>query len=83
MFPAFSSIFILTVIALERMYAIGWPFRHRVLKMQTYVVGVAAPWIIAFIVTLSANLLGFVFNKSSRALTTTFLITSIVLTCIA
>ena len=83
MFPAFSSIFILTVIALERMYAIGWPFRHRVLKMQTYVVAVAAPWIIAFIVTLSANLLGFVFNKSSRALTTTFLITSIVLTCIA
>ena len=83
MLPGFASIFNLTVIAWERMYAIGWPYRYRVLKMQTYVVAVAAAWIMAFVVTSSANLLDFVLYKSSGALTTTFLITPIVLTCIA
>ena len=79
----FASIFTLTVIALERMYAIGWPFHHRVLKMQTYVVAVTAPWIMAFVATSSANLLDFVFDKPLGALTTTFLITPTVVTCIA
>ncbi|XP_015757561.1 PREDICTED: adenosine receptor A1-like [Acropora digitifera] len=83
MLPGFASIFTLTVIALERMYAIGWPFRHRVLQIQTYIVAIATSWIMAFVVTLSANLLDFVINKSSVALTTIFLITPIVLTCIA
>ena len=83
MLPGFASIFTLTVIALERMYAIGWPYGYRVLKMQTYVVAVAALWIMAFVVTSSANLLDFVLSKPSGALTTTFLITPIVLTCIA
>ena len=83
MLPGFASIFTLTVIALERMYAIGWPFRHRVLPTHTYIVAIATPWIMAFVVTPSANLLAFVFYKSSVALTTTFVITAIVLTCIA
>ena len=79
----FASIFTLTVIAFERMHAIGWPFRHRVLKMQTYVVAVTAPWIMAFVVTSIAALLKVFFDKSLEALTTTFLTTPIALTCIA
>ena len=82
MLPAFASIFTLTVIALERMGAIGWPFRHRVLKIQTYIAAIATPWIMAFLVTLCANLLQLV-NKPSIELITTFLITPIAITCIA
>ena len=83
MLPGFASIFTLTVIALERMYAIGWPFRHRVLTTQMYIAAIATPWMMAFVVFSSSYLLNFVFYKSSTALTTTFLISPIVLTCIA
>ena len=82
MLPGFASIFTLTVIAFERMYAIGWPFRHRVLKTQTYVIAISTPWVMAFVVTLCANLLQFV-NKTSIELITTFLITPIGPVCIA
>ena len=82
MLPGFASIFTLVVISLERMYAIGWPFRHRVLKTQTYIVAIATPWVMAFVVTSCANLLQFV-NKTSKELVTTFLITPIGLACTA
>ena len=84
MLPGFASIFTLTVIALERMYAVGWPFRHRVLKTQSYVIAIVAPWIMAFVVTFCANLLQLV-NKHFIALILimTFLITPVVVTCMA
>ena len=47
MFTGFASIFTLTVIALERLLAIGWPFRHRALSGKAYVVAIATPWILA------------------------------------
>ncbi|XP_068724439.1 adenosine receptor A2a-like [Montipora capricornis] len=50
MFTGFTSIFTLTVIALERLLAIGWPFRHRALSGKAYVVAIATPWILAFTV---------------------------------
>ena len=59
-----ASIFTLAVIALERINAIGWPFRHSVLKTQTYVITIATQWITAFVVTIYANILQFV-NESS------------------
>ena len=83
MLPGFASIFTLAVIALERMFAIGWPFRHRVLTTQTYIVAVAIPWIMAFVVTSCVILLQFVINKPSIKLITIFLITPIAVTCIA
>ena len=49
MFTGFTSIFTLAAISLERMYAIGWPFRHRVLNSQVYIFAVAIPWILALI----------------------------------
>ena len=42
MLPGFASIFTLTVIALERMYAIDWSFRHRVLKIQSYAIAIGS-----------------------------------------
>ncbi|XP_015757560.1 PREDICTED: beta-1 adrenergic receptor-like [Acropora digitifera] len=44
MFTGFASIFTLAVIALERLYAIGWPLRHRVLRNEIYFAAIATPW---------------------------------------
>ncbi|XP_078363664.1 adenosine receptor A3-like [Oculina patagonica] len=46
-----TSIYTLAVISLERMYAIGWPVRHRTLNLRVYMLGVVTPWILAAIVT--------------------------------
>ena len=50
MFTGLTSIFTLAVISLERMYAIGWPYRHRVLKCRSYITGIVIPWILALAV---------------------------------
>ncbi|XP_068707368.1 histamine H2 receptor-like [Montipora foliosa] len=81
MFAAFASIFTLAVIALERMYAIGWPFRHRVLKTQAYAVAIAIPWIMAFIVTIIA--LSLQHRQSFAFFIAIFLSTPVVITCVA
>ena len=80
MFTAFASIFTLAVIALERMYAIGWPFRHRVLKTQAYAVAIAIPWIMAFIVTIIALSLR---HRQCVVFTSIFISIPVVLTCVA
>ena len=50
-FTGISSMFTLTAISLERMYAIGWPFRHRTLTCRVYIFTIAIPWIITAIFT--------------------------------
>ena len=45
-----ASIFTLAAVSLERLFAIGWPLRHRVASPQTYVALVSIPWILALIV---------------------------------
>ncbi|XP_068705925.1 adenosine receptor A1-like isoform X1 [Montipora foliosa] len=82
-FAGFASIFTIAVIALERMYAIGWPFRHRVLKIHTYVVAIGTPWITAFIVTVIGNLSGYIFRKTVAALLAMFISTPVVVICVA
>ena len=42
-----TSIYTLSVISLERMYAIGWPLRHRTLNFRVYVFAIVIPWILA------------------------------------
>ena len=81
MFAGFTSIFTLAVIALERMYAIGWPFCHRVLKTQAYAIAIATPWMMAFIVTIIAHFLPH--RQSFAFFTAIFLLTPVVLTCVA
>ena len=39
-----ASIFTLTVISLERMYAVCWPFRHQTLSQSSYIIALCMPW---------------------------------------
>ena len=51
MFTSTSSIYTLAVISLERMFAIGWPLRHRTANFRVYICAISIPWIIAAIFT--------------------------------
>ena len=53
MFTSTSSIYTLAVISLERMFAIGWPLRHRTANFRVYICAIALPWIIAAILTIT------------------------------
>ena len=57
MFTAFSSIFHLAVISLERLHATLQPFRHRQLSLKAYWVAVATPWILSLTVRISTLIL--------------------------
>lgn len=86
MLPGFASIFTLATIALERMYAIGWPFRHRVLKTEAYVVAIATPWLLAMIVAVTGSVLKNALpheSNSYSALLGIFLTLPVILTCLA
>ena len=50
-FTGIASIVTLSAISLERMYAIGWPFRHRNLNFRVYMFAIAIPWILTTIFT--------------------------------
>ena len=49
-----TSVSSIALISLERLYAIGWPLKHRLLKRNHYVIGIALTWLyaIAFMVLL-------------------------------
>ena len=86
MLPGFASTFTLATIALERMYAIGWPFRHRVLKTEAYVVAIATPWLLAMIVAVTGSVLKNALpheSNSYSALLGIFLTLPVILTCLA
>ena len=86
MLPGFASTFTLATIALERMYAIGWPFRHRVLKTEAYVVAIATPWLLAMIGAVSGSVLKNALpheSNSYSALLGIFLTLPVILTCLA
>lgn len=59
-----ASILTLAVIALERFYAIYFPFRHRTLRLQTYLVGILVPWITALFVALLFLIAVFTVNRT-------------------
>ena len=50
-FTGITSIYTLVVISLERMFAVGWPVRHRTVNYRVYVCAISIPWIIAAIFT--------------------------------
>jgi len=84
-FTAIASIFTLAAISLERMYAIGWPFRHRTLKFRVYIFAIAMPWILAAIFT-SITLLAFLSITTREKyvyIRTLFLSTPLLVMCIA
>ncbi|XP_068705873.1 adenosine receptor A2a-like isoform X2 [Montipora foliosa] len=83
MFTGFASIFTLTVIALERLLAIGWPLRHRALSSKAYIVAIATPWILAFTVAWIETIFNYVIDQGIVFLVLffIFLFAPIILTC--
>ena len=85
MFTGFTSIFTLTVIALERLLAIGWPFRHRALSGKAYVLAIAIPWILASTVAWTVITFHYLSLQPIPFLVLffIFLFAPIILTCVA
>ena len=54
-----SSIFTLTVISLERLFAVSRPLRHLQLSSQCYAIAIATPWILSLAVTSVRVLLNY------------------------
>lgn len=53
MLAGLASVFILAVISLEGMHAIGWPLRHCSLSSRVYIVGIVILWCLAAIAASS------------------------------
>ena len=58
-FTGLISIFTLASISLERMFAIGWPLRHRTLTSNFYKCAIGIPWIVCLLGILTRVLLHF------------------------
>ena len=84
-FTSTASIVTLAAISLERMYGIGWPFRHRTLSFRVYMFAIAISWILAAILTSIVILAHFSIITLENAIytRTLFLSTPLLLMCIA
>ena len=84
MFTSTSSIYTLAVISLERMFAIGWPLRHRTANFRVYIYAISIPWIIAAIFTVftDANF-NFITSDSVIYLLVLFPATPLLVMCVA
>ena len=64
-FTSTSSIYTLAVISLERMFAIGWPLRHRTANFRVYICAISIPWIIAAIFTVLTDVYVYIIKRYS------------------
>jgi len=71
-FTGTSSLICLTMISVERLYAVVFPFKHRMLRLRHYIYILPLPWVISLAVVLL--LVGFNFPKSGDNLYTYILI---------
>ena len=83
-FTSTSSIYALAVISMERMFAIGWPLRHRTANFRVYICAISIPWIIAAIFTVftDANF-NFITSDSVIYLLVLLLVTPLLVMCVA
>ena len=80
------SLLSLVVIALERAYAVLWPFRHRVASARIYIISIVLVWIGAVCLTmmpLISHLTGKVGRLPSYLLTNTVILMSLCLILVA
>ena len=83
-FTSTSSIYTLAVISLERMFAIGWPLRHRTANFRVYICAISIPWIIAAIFTvLTDAYLNFIIRDKVIYLLVLFPVTPLLVMCVA
>lgn len=75
-----ASVFTLAIVSVERLYAVGWPWKYRhTTPLKCYVVAVAATWLLA--VAISCLYLGLRFNIISGGVhTVTVILLSVSLT---
>ena len=84
MFTSTSSIYTLAVISLERMFAIGWPLRHRTANFRIYICAISIPWIIAAIFTvLTDEYLNFIISDRVICPIVLFPATPLLVMCVA
>ena len=83
MFTGLSSIFTLSVISLERLFAISWPLPHRQLSSHSYAIAIATPWILSLAVTSVRVLLNYSIVTRHQFLTVVIisLSTPLLITC--
>ena len=83
-FGSSTSVFFLALISLERVYAVLWPFRHRVTSTRAYVYSIVFVWLAGLCM---AGLWLFIIyhtkldNMYASATTTTFLLISLLIIC--
>ena len=84
MFTSTSSIYTLAVISLERMFAIGWPLRHRTANFRIYICAISIPWIIAAIFTVLTDVYVYIIKRYSVIyLLVFFPVTPLLVMCVA
>lgn len=69
-FSALGSLSFLTLISMERLYAIAWPFRQRTTTTQAYIYSIAITWSLPAVKTI-VYLCGFAFEILSMKIATT------------
>ena len=83
-FTSTSSIYTLAVISLERMFAIGWPLRHRTANFRIYICAISIPWIIAAIfIVLTDEYLNFIIRDRVIYFLVLFPVTPLLVMCVA
>ena len=83
-FTSTSSIYTLAVISLERMFAIGWPLRHRTANFRIYICAISIPWIIAAIfIFLTDEYLNFIIRDRVIYFLVLFPVTPLLVMCVA
>ena len=80
-----ASIYTIAAISLERMYAIGWPLRHRTASFRFHVCAITIPWIAAGILTFLVVARFFFITEQQiyRYLLTFYLGTPLLVICVA
>ncbi|CAH3118289.1 unnamed protein product, partial [Pocillopora meandrina] len=84
MFTSTSSIYTLAVISLERMFSVGWPYRHRTANFRIYICAISIPWIIAAIFTVLTDVyLNFIIRDRVIYFLVLFPVTPLLVMCVA
>ena len=60
-----TSVFFLALIALERVYAVLWPLRHRVINTRVYIYSIATVWVVGLCMA-GLSLLSMFYKKVDR-----------------
>ncbi|XP_031562704.1 beta-2 adrenergic receptor-like [Actinia tenebrosa] len=84
-FTGFASIFALTIIAIERLYAILWPLKHRIVTKRLYHFLVSLSWILSGFISIFYFLWSYQVLKVRFFfyLIIVFIFTSLIIICIA